>query len=808
MKLLIVSAVLLSAVLNAAADFKSERIFRSSHHILTDENIRKLYDFNEAKWLGFPKNTAQRFRCDFNVDENQEDLIIDLSADNRFILKIDGKEIGRGPHRGFLHYWQFSSYRLTGLKPGTHRVEATVWHLESSPLAQIMSERGAFALRASGNYDKQLTTGKGKWQIAQLTSVKEETLPSNSGTFGVGKNYVATGTSAEFETPPETAFKEAKFIVQNSIPGANYYGCHQAKEYYTSPSPLPEMMHCAKTPGRVKAARNEYYKDDVPYVAADASHPFVASANQLIAGKPVTVPASTTVRFIWDLGNYFCAYPYLKLSGGKGSEIRWGWTEALFDKKWQKHGRNDFIDLSALCMFADRFFADGRKNAEFSTYWWRCGKWCQVEIKTAGEPLVIEEMKIFETRYPMKRESSFASNDDSLDSIINICARAIEMCSHEMFFDCPFYEQQMYGGDSRTQFLTISTITRDDRNIRQALRLFDESRRSNGLPGMNTPTRGKQDSVTYALIYPLMLADYLKWHDNRDFLAARLGGMRQLLSTVELFEDSDGVLGSLPGWSFVDWRGGVLHRVCGLSQKPHFAAADFSYLMALRAAAELESAFGNDLLAKHWTTKAEKLIAAMKKLYWNDERGMFADGDDHTSYSEHVQCLALLGNAVTGKDAEKLYAKLISEPDILRTTVYFSYYLFETHAKFGRTDLFLKALDLWKSYVKIGAATTLEQPVPSRSDCHAWGAHPIHHLHASVLGIRPAAPFFKKVRIAPQPDQLKFIKAQTPHPKGMIKCDLKFEGDKISGKITLPEGVEGELVWKGKTLPIASGEVF
>ena len=33
----------------------------------------------------------------------------------------------------------------------------------------------------------------------------------------------------------------------------------------------------------------------------------------------------------------------------------------------------------------------------------------------------------------------------------------------------------------------------------------------------------------------------------------------------------------------------------------------------------------------------------------------------------------------------------------------------------------------------------------TRSDCHAWGAHPVFHFYATVLGIRPAAPGFRRV---------------------------------------------------------------
>ena len=124
-------------------------------------------------------------------------------------------------------------------------------------------------------------------------------------------------------------------------------------------------------------------------------------------------------------------------------------------------------------------------------------------------------------------------------------------------------------------------------------------------------------------------------------------------------------------------------------------------------------------------------------------------------------------------------------------STYFSYYLFEAYFKFRRPDLFLKRLDLWKGYVKLGASTCLEEPEypghDSRSDCHAWGAHPLWFLRTGVAGIRSAAPFFARVKVAPQPGALKSLQASYPHPSGrMIEVDLKFADGKATGTVTTP----------------------
>jgi hypothetical protein len=126
----------------------------------------------------------------------------------------------------------------------------------------------------------------------------------------------------------------------------------------------------------------------------------------------------------------------------------------------------------------------------------------------------------------------------------------------------------------------------------------------------------------------------------------------------------------------------------------------------------------------------------------------------------------------------------------------------------GRADLFLKRLDLWRGYVDLGVTTLLEKPenekIESRSDCHAWGAHPIWFMQTGLAGIKSDAAFFKKVRISPNPGSLTEIKATHPHPEGWIKIDLKFKGNNVSGVIYTP--VEGIFEYKGLKQALKKGQ--
>ena len=187
--------------------------------------------------------------------------------------------------------------------------------------------------------------------------------------------------------------------------------------------------------------------------------------------------------------------------------------------------------------------------------------------------------------------------------------------------------------------------------------------------------------------------------------------------------------------------------------------------------------------------------------------GKKADTSAQDRFSEHSQCLALLSDILPPERETRVLKGLLEDADLARTTVYFSHYLFDVLMKYGRSDLFLKRLDLWRDYVRTGLRTPLEAPgVRARSDCHAWGSHPIYHLLTGVAGIKPASDGFASVRIAPQPGGLKRISARMPTPKGMVSVALRFENDVPTGTVTLPDGLPGTFVWKGTSRPLHAGE--
>jgi len=109
--------------------------------------------------------------------------------------------------------------------------------------------------------------------------------------------------------------------------------------------------------------------------------------------------------------------------------------------------------------------------------------------------------------------------------------------------------------------------------------------------------------------------------------------------------------------------------------------------------------------------------------------------------------------------------------------------------------------------VSLGLTTWAESPEPTRSDSHAWSAHPNFDLLTIVAGIRPANAGFKSVTIEPHLGELQNLEAALPAQDGLVEVKYQRLGGKgLEAKVTLPVGVTGSLNWKGHRTRLHSGQ--
>ena len=113
---------------------------------------------------------------------------------------------------------------------------------------------------------------------------------------------------------------------------------------------------------------------------------------------------------------------------------------------------------------------------------------------------------------------------------------------------------------------------------------------------------------------------------------------------------------------------------------------------------------------------------------------------------------------------------------------------------------------MWFPLAGMGFKALPEEPEPCRSDCHAWGAHPLYHFYATVLGIRPATPGGDHLTLRPRLGPLQKVSGTLPHPRGDVRIEWEQHDGRLSGRVELPLGVTATLYANGGKQELENGK--
>jgi hypothetical protein len=769
-------------------------------------NIRRRYPIEAAAWIWDPRKrkdevAALVFENRFRV-MRRVDLVFYVSADQRYELSLDGQLVSLGPDRSDLAHWSFASYRVS-LKPGMHRFEAIAWWIGGHAPSVQMTWQPGFIFAAEGQLASQLNTGCGRWRVRSAGRWTFGKRPGEVGTFSVGAYQTIEGPD------PEASSWTKPLVVTGPLEDSPW--CALRSGWQLEPSPLPDQVAREFCQGRVLAVIDGSHSPERPLQCKDFHHPSLPKWQCFLDGKgPLMVPARTTVSVLWDLQEYFCAYSQAVLRKGRGAEVSFIWAESPFERpasNWSKHKglRRELVGKYYRGL-RDTFASQGGPRRPYRACWWRSGRYILLDIRTADEPLILEQVSLRETRYPLESESRFACDDPGICKPLPMMLRGLQMNAHETFMDCPHYEQTLYPADGRLELLTNYALTRDDRLARHCIRLFDWSRCYNGFVNAGYPS-GPQIISTFPFYWVMMVHDYALWRDDPEFVAERMAGVRGTLEGYRRMLNEDGLVHPFPGWPFIDtvpeWDADIYGPD---PKKGPWAIANLLYAYALVLAADLEDLQHEPELASRNRRQAQQVAKAVLSQCWSTRRNLVADYPSRRCFSEHAQCMALLSGLLPASRRKACFQAMLAAKDLYRAQpTHWMFYLFEVYQCFGRGDLILQNLGTWNEWLAQGLLTPPEMYEPSRSDCHGWGAHPLFHLRASVAGIRPASPGFRTVEIAPHPGHLTNLEASMAHPRGMIETQMSFSGTRCEARVHLPKGVRGVFRWRKRQRSLQSG---
>ena len=535
-------------------------------------------------WISVPGIDGQAygvyyFRKDVNLQAVPASVKVKVSGDNRYKFFVNGSVVSIGPARSDVAHWNYDVIDLAPyLKSGKNVLVAKVWNDGPQRPEANMTYRTGFMLQPAEDAAKAFASND-SWRCIQDPGYQ----PFSVRAMG----YLATGPSeivdmnkvvADWQDPEASlsGWQKAQ-VIGRFIPRgiSEPYGTNPG--WMLQPSILPQRELTLERLAEVREAKG------------------IKVPKGFLQGKQaVTIPANTEAELILDQKHLTNAYLTLKFSQGAGATIMLGYTEAFYDNQMKKGNRND---LTGKHFFGrkDSLISNGRAGQQFTTMEWRTYRYLLLRVKTAAQPLTLNDVYGTFTGYPFQLRAALKTQDSELKSLFNIGWRTARLCAIETYMDCPYYEQLQYFGDARIQALVSLYMTADDHLVKVCHNMADWSRGADGVTQSRYPSNLTQWIQPYALHYIYSLHDYMMYGTDVDFLKGKLMGSRTILDYFHRYQQADGRVKNLPGWNFTDWvdkqenwRAGVaLTGADGCN-----SVMDLQLLYAYEMAADLERQMG------------------------------------------------------------------------------------------------------------------------------------------------------------------------------------------------------------------------
>ena len=792
----------------------------------------------KGRWISCPGAPRREFgvyhfRKTFSLASVPEHFVIHASGDNRYGLFANGTRVVEGPARGDLKHWRYETVDISKLlRPGKNVLAAVVWNFaELAPMAQMSNETGLLVQGDSAA--EQAVNTDASWRATADPAYEAISLRGPMLEFytvvGPGERVDGAQYPWGWEQP---GYDDSRWQAARAMDEGGPRGIQDSHSpWLLIPRPIPLMEETPQRLARVVRVRQPGHADGSPSVKVAAD---------FLPGKaPVIIPAGTRAQILFDQSYLTTAYPELVVRGGRGSTVTLTYAEALW--KGREKGNRNETEGKDILGYSDEFRPDGGAGRIFRPLYWRTFRYLQLDILTGSQPLELEDLHSVFTAYPFTLRAEFKSDDPALDQIMAVGWRTARLCAHETYMDCPYYEQLQYAGDTRIQALVSLYMTGDDRLVKNAIESLNESRTPEGLTQSRYPSSLPQYIPPFSLLWIGMMHDLWWYHGDADFLRQFLVNERGVIDWFESrlvgpsgarpeasgagpsgesgpdmraehrsdtgAERRSALLGRLEWWDFADWNDGFRDGVPPQEPDGQSAVLSLQFALAARDAADLEEAFGSVDLAKHYRALSKQITEAVYKTCWDPARGLLADTPGRRTFSQHSSILGVLADAVPATEQQAVMRKVLSESSLTQCSYYFRFYLFRAMKKAGLGDEYLDQLGPWLNMLKLGLTTWAETPEPTRSDCHAWSAHPNFDLLATVAGIESGAPGFAEVAIEPHLGRLNHLDVTLPHPQGAIR--VRYERQGASGLVAdveLPGALSGWFTWRAKKVQLHPGD--
>ncbi len=737
----------------------------------------------------YTKDLHAYFREDIPLKRGVQSVKIEITAGDHYLLFVNGSRVGEGPSPAAPAAYYYDTYTVTP-EAGAGRICLFI-HAYAIGDAEMVTEQNQappgvlFAVTVCYEDGSETVTLSSEHCRAEIPAeyfhdyiqYDEARISKWGGFEEVYLSHRQTGD------PASPAYDASQWAFAAEVKDA------RAHDRKLIPREIPMLMHDTAWPEEVLQV--EPYLGEIQaatHMCADTE-----AYAQVLANRPQSYPS-----VVLDFGTQVVGHPVIEVWGSEGASMRMLYGESL-----------DLMRMDTLVMNGAR--------QKYRPYQRRAFRFLKLTFHGSMEPIRVYRVFVETERYPFHKRGSFVCSDEVLNQIYETSIRTVQLNAQEHFEDCVVREKMQWLADARVMSLVAYWNFGDSMLSRKAIRQFFRIQREDGLILSAGPQPMHGPNVDFAEHFVLMLHEYWTYTGDQTLILENMDSIKRLLRFFSELEDSDGLLNMAKCHTaglFLDWA--------NIDKREKVTIVNCMYCEVLRCYGDFLELAG-EAGAGQAREKAAFLSRRVMATFFDPKQKLLCDcaGSFGRSaqYSEQSSLCAVFTHTASKEEAAQLLDRLFGperpenvEP--IRGAFYLSLALQGLFEQ-GRTELALEYMEsFWGAMLARGAKTWWETFDPSTpacsipdlfstnsatsyipyipcSHCHGWGAGPAYLLGRFVLGIEPAAPGFRKVRIRPQLAALDWAKGRVPTPYGDIVVECrKLESGETAVSAELPACIE------------------
>jgi hypothetical protein len=785
--------------------------------------------FFHSSWIGVPDvvdDAHFAFRRCLLLNHKPEAAPVRITADARYILRVNGEFAGRGPARGYPFAQPYDEFDLAPfLRPGTNWIAAQVYQFGPGVGAFGISDKGSGVYVCTGKTGL-LIEGEVRfansatvpirtdaaWQVRRADWHLPVVAPYMYGCFGFQEFKDARREPAGWEVGAGTEGWQP--AVEIAVPGEAPWtgfeprGMKPMRETLTNYLPVVVALSgknavAASDSKDIKPLwQEEKFEAVVPLPAIDPN-----------GWIQMTPPANGFIALTFDLGWFPAVYPRIEVRQALGGEI----LDSGYGGHLGKDGRP--IVWGGAC---DRFIAASGES-EWQSFLPRGCRYHTVKVR-ADHPVTLRVSAVV-THHDVAEPLPFACSDEGLTKAWQVTERTLRTSMLDAFVDNSWREQTQWSHDGFVGAIGAWATYGDTSLWRRLLWQTAQSAAcftDGALHAMVACDPVYQRSVMpifdHSLHWLLSIERYLAVSGDGGLLRDILPAMHKFLMLhVESGFTSDNlVIQPLGSKIFLDWTPRPFDK------RPYNLTLNLTVLLALESAGHLAGYAADAELAEYCKRRGDDLREAIAVRFWSAEHQGWreniepsekvcreliekwpADWLDDPWQSLTVQLAVNKKPTPCTRHGNALAASLrVGSPEQQEATAKLVAAAFEPDHPCNNGMSFLWNDKIFGSLFESGQDDEAIRILQKNQGTWAmtgqlhwtetWGIGNVAQLCGSslnwllsryILGIRPTTPGFEEAVFEPHPGSLSWAKGDVPTPHGNIHvqwrrgCDGVIEAD-------------------------------